>query len=59
MVDIGVNFHSAQLVSLTDQLLMRARAEPANLPWVSTSAAELVGRDVDDAGRTWMPDFTS
>ncbi|WP_162577776.1 TatD family hydrolase [Variovorax sp. PBS-H4] len=26
MVDIGVNFHSAQLVSLTDQLLMRARA---------------------------------
>lgn len=26
LVDIGVNFHSAQLVSLTDQLLMRARA---------------------------------
>ncbi|CAN5919729.1 TatD family hydrolase [soil metagenome] len=25
-VDIGVNFHSAQLVLLTDQLLMRARA---------------------------------
>ena len=59
MVDIGVNFHSAQLVSLTDELLMRARAEPANLPWVSASVAELVGRDVDDAGRTWMSDFTS
>jgi len=26
LVDIGVNFHSAQWVSLTDQLLMRARA---------------------------------
>lgn len=26
LVDIGVNFRSAQLVSLTDQLLMRARA---------------------------------
>lgn len=26
LIDIGVNFHSAQLVSLTDQLLTRARA---------------------------------
>jgi len=40
LIDIGVNFHSAQLTSLTDQLLVRARA--ANVTQIlatGTSAA--------------------
>ena len=40
LVDIGVNFHSAQLVSLTDQLLVRARAaNVAQILATGTSAA--------------------
>ncbi|WP_051236249.1 TatD family hydrolase [Ottowia thiooxydans] len=40
LVDIGVNFHSAQLAPLTDQLLMRARAaNVAQILATGTSAA--------------------
>ena len=40
LVDIGVNFHSAQLVSLTHQLLVRARAaNVAQILATGTSAA--------------------
>lgn len=40
LVDIGVNFHSGQLVSLTDQLLVRARvANVTQILATGTSAA--------------------